>query len=266
MQMFSELPFIKLRRLRDIRGFELRSTDGEVGKLYDILFDDLTLTVRYLVMNTENCSPEGQVLVSSIAVDDVDDANNEISIQLSCNQIRHSPVLEKHQPVTPIYEIEYFRYYDWPPYWSSSPFVPPLSLNRGNGTSLDEGRDRHMPYHICSAINMIDFYIVARDGKFGHVRDVVIDEKTWMICYLEVDAGEDLPGRYVLLETDWINSMDWSGKNIMMELDKEVIRSAPFYDPGLEVSPDYRAKLHEHYARYTYRDRSVPNRYKSRGH
>ena len=87
-----------------------------------------------------------------------------------------------------------------------------------------------------------------------------------MICYVEVDAGEEWPGRYILLDTAWITGMDWSGKNIMMGMDKDMIRSAPPYDPGMEVNRSYGAKLHEHYSRYTSRDKSTPARNKSRGH
>ncbi len=57
-----------LRNVNQTVGFTIRATDGEIGKVAEFYFDDLSWTVRYLVVNTGNWLAERLVLISPIAI------------------------------------------------------------------------------------------------------------------------------------------------------------------------------------------------------
>jgi hypothetical protein len=39
-------------RIESLEGFSIEATDGRIGKVYALLFDGLTWSVRYLVVDT----------------------------------------------------------------------------------------------------------------------------------------------------------------------------------------------------------------------
>ena len=57
-----------LRNVKDLRGFALLATDGVIGKVDDLYFDDEDWGIRYLVVNTGSCLSNRKVLISPIAV------------------------------------------------------------------------------------------------------------------------------------------------------------------------------------------------------
>lgn len=43
-----------LRRVKNMHGFKILATDGEIGKVDEFYFDDHTWTIRYLIADTGN--------------------------------------------------------------------------------------------------------------------------------------------------------------------------------------------------------------------
>lgn len=249
------MDIVKLRRLKQLQRYTLLAIDGEIGKVEEIYFDDSNWCVRYLVVNTGGWLMGRRVLISPVAVGEIDEQEGSLYIELSRDQIENSPPLTSDQPVSRQYEQEYLRYYGWPPYWQSDPFsaagpsfdphrpVPPVNDAWGN-----EKRDNHLR----SSAQVSGYRIDAQDGEIGHVEDFVIDEQYWKIRYLETDTRNWWPGKHVLLNPAWIERVDWLKKTVMVGLSKEDILTAPAYDPKAVISRDYEIKLLEHYARRKY--------------
>jgi hypothetical protein len=53
-----------LRSVKDIRGYGMHTTDGDIGRAYEFYWDDETWTIRYIVVDTRNWWPGKKVLVS----------------------------------------------------------------------------------------------------------------------------------------------------------------------------------------------------------
>jgi hypothetical protein len=60
-----------LRKLEDITGFRLQATDGEIGKLLQVYFDDHYWVVRYFVVRTGNWLLGREVLIVPTALKEV---------------------------------------------------------------------------------------------------------------------------------------------------------------------------------------------------
>ncbi|MGF6992592.1 uncharacterized protein YrrD [Paraburkholderia sp. GAS32] len=53
-----------LRSIRDLRGSTVHASDGDIGSVSQVYFDDESWGVRYLVVETGNWLNDRQVLVS----------------------------------------------------------------------------------------------------------------------------------------------------------------------------------------------------------
>jgi hypothetical protein len=72
--------------------------------------------------------------------------------------------------------------------------------------------------------------IRAVDGVVGFIKDVRFDDAGWKVRYLEVDIGEWLPGRRVLIDTQHMapDAMrDPNGTTVSVQLTCEEVRNAP---------------------------------------
>jgi len=106
-----------LRSIRDLHGSTVSAVDGDIGSVSQAYFDDESWGVRYLVVETGNWLNDRQVLVSPYSVKHTDPGSSIVHVGLSRQQVRDSPMLDAHKPVSRQHEIEYLRYYSYPTYW-----------------------------------------------------------------------------------------------------------------------------------------------------
>jgi uncharacterized protein YrrD len=212
----------ELRRIRDVTDLALHATDGEIGSIQEVYFDDSNWKVRYLIVKTGWLLGR-LVLIAPVAVDGIDDVNRMMRINLTKEQIEHSPPIDAAKPVSREYEIAYYRHFRWAPYWESA-----------------------RP-HLHSSQEVTGYAISATDGPIGHVEDLVIDDEDWMVRYAEVDTQNWLPGKKVLIHTSHIARISFADESVAVTLSRGVIASAPVYDPSQLITPDYEVQLFKYY-------------------
>ena len=81
-----------LHRVSQVRGFHLHALDGVIGRVDDLLFDE-TCAIRYFVVDTSHWGHKW-MLIASAAVQSIDSPNRAIMVNLTCEQIRHSPSVD----------------------------------------------------------------------------------------------------------------------------------------------------------------------------
>jgi hypothetical protein len=245
-----------------LKGCSIGATDGAIGEVEDFYFDDQRWTVRYLVVDTSGWLAGRRVLVSPRAVRGVDLPNKTISVNLTRAQVENSPSVDTQQPVDRRYEIEYSRYYRYPYYWTG-PYawgaeayplpVPPVSTPPSPGDSPELGGDPHLR----STEAITGYYIEATDGDIGHVNDVLIEDRSWMIRYVEVDTRNWWPGKKVLVSPDWITRIDWLDSKVYVGLTREAIKNGPEYKSSIPLDREYESRLYDAYRRPRYWDQSA---------
>ena len=102
-----------LRSINQLYGSKLRASDGEIGHVSDLYFDDQQWTVRYLVADTGSWIPGRLVLIPPqvVGIGSLRQEGNRLPVNLTRKQIEDSPPIESHKPVSLQYEEEYYRYY-----------------------------------------------------------------------------------------------------------------------------------------------------------
>src|SRR5258705_10525924 len=77
-----------LHKFSAVRGFHIRAIDGEIGHVDDLLVDEATWGLRYLVVDTSNWIGGKHVLVSPQVVNDIDAEKSQIKVALTRDQIK----------------------------------------------------------------------------------------------------------------------------------------------------------------------------------
>ncbi len=75
-------------------GYHIRATDGEIGRLEDLLVDDYTWAIRYLVMNTSNWWGDSRVLVAPGWIDNVSWSDSKVAVALTRQVMENAPRYE----------------------------------------------------------------------------------------------------------------------------------------------------------------------------
>lgn len=81
----------RLRSLDEVLGYQIHATDGEVGRIADLMVDDDDWSICYLVVDTGKWLPGKSVLVSPNWVERFDWANRTARLDLSRSLIEASP-------------------------------------------------------------------------------------------------------------------------------------------------------------------------------
>ena len=240
-----------------LKGYKLQSRDGEIGKVKEFYFDDRHWAVRYLVADTGNWISGRQVLISPYALGAVNNEAQNITVDLTKQQIEDSPSLESDKPVSRQFEEAYYGYYGWPMYgvphmWGPYPYI--VGDGVGNGTLRKESNQdkKAWDHHLRSTHDVTGHAIQATDGEVGHVEDFLIDNKTWAIRYLIVDTRNWWPGKKVLVSPHWIERVSWSEAKVFVNLRRETIKQGPEYTKESLITRDYETGLHRHYNRQGY--------------
>ena len=104
--------------VRELQGFGIEATDGGIGRIDELLFDDERWVVRYVVVDTGKWLPGRRVLISPISIEFADKARGVVALHLDKNRIRDSPDLDADAPVSRQREVEFYAYYGYGPYWA----------------------------------------------------------------------------------------------------------------------------------------------------
>ena len=236
----------QLRKLADLSDYRLHARDGEIGRLREVLFDDRYWSTLYIVVRSGNWLLGREVLIVPSMVDALDQDNRILNIDLTREQIENSPEVDTSLPISRHFENDYFVYYGLSPYWMD-PMFGEISEIRPAPAEL-QPREPDEP-HLRSSKAVTGYRIHARDGEIGHVEDFILDDEDWSIRYLEVDTGNWLPAKHVLVAPVWIHSIDWRDREVAVNLDREAIESAPAYDRAEVIGNNYEVALYKHYGK-----------------
>jgi uncharacterized protein YrrD len=253
----------------DMIGFEVRTTDGDAGKVDDFYFEEEDWGVRYIVVDTGPWIFGRKVLISPEAIDDIQWQGKRVTTRLSRERIENSPEIDLAKPISRRNIDEIHGHYGWQAYWggtvpmgrpAAGPYTGPVpdhtargagtgpeGPGRGPGTgetAAQELQEREPRLH--SVREVVGYALRAPDGEIGRVEELFVDEDDWTIHYLVAETSTWF-GKDVLIPIEQVASVDWVDRVFDMTINREQIKNAPEYDPQEPVSREYQANIHEYY-------------------
>jgi hypothetical protein len=251
-------------------GYSVQAKDGELGRVDEFLFDDKIWTIRYLVVETDLPLVTRLVLISPLAIRELNGDQKVFSTGLALERVCNSPAIDLKHPVTREIETELFRYYQWPIYWGdgfldgsmsgTSPHAPPAAPENGSpepapaaappplqspaapASSLNTGNSRLQDTHTVMGVH-------AADGPIGHVEDYIVNTTTWAVNFLVVNTATWLPGKKVLISPQLINHIDLDKVAFYVDMMREVVAGSQEFDPAKLINVVYEAHLYDYYGR-----------------
>jgi sporulation protein YlmC with PRC-barrel domain len=237
-----------LHKASRLRGIPVHATDGEIGRVDDLLFDDERWTVRYIVVAAGSWLMGRSVLLSPMSAEAGWDTV-ELRTRLTTDQVRRSPDAAAHRPLTRQHEAELLGHYGYPFYWGGAgvwgAFGAPGALAAASPPPvstppLQPPRRPAEDRHLQSISDVIGYHILAADGEIGHVDDFLIDEATWRVSYLQVDTSNWIGGRAVVVSPEVLRGIDWTSRLVNVAISREKVKESPVLD-SMDVPPGENA-------------------------
>lgn len=246
--------------LKSLVGFNLKETNGDIGKVEDFYFDDLTWKVRYLVIKTGNWFTGKKVLISPKSLHEADMEKEEFRVTLTKEQIKSSPDIDTEKPVSRHQEEQLYGHYGWGPYWGADPNEHGAGMFGAMPSDLyyndvDESKrkvliqDDDQDYHLRSTDSVTGYKIHATDGEIGEVSDYIIDETSWIIKFLVIETGSWLDSREILLPAQWIKKVDWKDSFIVVDVTKAKVKNSPEFNINMVTDESYERSLYDYYGK-----------------
>lgn len=216
--------------------------------------------MRYLVVNTGGWLFGRKVLLPPAVLEEPF-LNERLNVNLTRDQVEHSPAAETDKPVSRQWETDYHDYYGWPYYWgglggfsgglgfTGGMALSGMQLSRVVGDARtpqqeadEEARDKGN-VHLRSTLEVTGYKIEAQDGLLGHIADFIVDDETWNIRYLAADTGDWWPGKKVLLPPRWIAQVRWPEQTVQVRVTRGQVQNGPAWDPHIPITPLFEDEL-----------------------
>jgi hypothetical protein len=240
-----------LRSLKDLQGYAVHATDGDIGTVHAFYFDDQAWTIRYVVVDTGTWLTGRRVLISPLAFGEADWETQRLYVGLTREQVKNSPSIDLDKPVSRQKEEKLHAYYGWPTYWTGTAALT-TAYTAAAVAQQQERSEGTQDQHLRSSREVVGYHIHAINGEIGHVENFIVDDETWIIQYMVVDTRNWLPGRRVLVAPTWVKKIDWAEQEVEVDLHQETIKNSPEYDPSAPVNREYEAQLYDYYGRPKY--------------
>jgi hypothetical protein len=221
-------------RATDLIGMKAKATDGDIGVINNLYFDDERWVIRYLICYTDEWVEKRWVLVSPLSIIRISDEESKVYVNLTQFEIAKSPDVSFKKPISRRFELKYSQHYQFPIYWMGGrlwgPTMNPVLLSKNSITpdeekkALEENSDES---HLRSVNEVIGYHVQADDGSIGHVENFLIDNESWEIKHVVVNTRNWLPGKKVKIAPNRIDVIRWSESNVFIRMTKEAIKEAP---------------------------------------
>ena len=241
-----------------LKDYAIEASDGRIGSVSDVLFDDENWKIRWLVVYTGGWLTGRKVLIHPSAVSESDRPRKELLVRLTKAQVKNGPDISQDEPVSLQMEAHLYDYYGWNSIWGSSyfgadpvgsplgtPFVPnPNGAHEiGDIAPNHDGADPHLR----STGSVTDYHVHATDGDIGHLENFLVDDVNWDIRYLIIDTRNWWPGKHVLVSPYAVHEIVWSNSKIRLGVSRSKVKASPRWDPKDVIDAAFEDRLHRHY-------------------
>lgn len=244
---------MSLHRTAEIIGCTAQAIDGKAGSIHDILFDDDSWKVRYLVVRSGVWLEERMVLIPPQAFLYATEGAHEVHVTLSCDQIRQSRSLEADPPfylqrqidaatTAPTLWMTYGSLYDpvIPLYGPALMQAPP------EGADVKREKPDYDP-HLRSVREISGYQLEDADGEAGQLVGFLVDNEVWALRYVVIQTGSWFAKQQRLLTVSHISAINWERRTLTTSLHRERIAASPEYADALLLDPAFENRLLQYY-------------------
>jgi hypothetical protein len=220
----------------ELKRYAVRASDGRLGVVSDLLFEDIGWMVRWAVVDTARWFSSRKVLLPVSALAQPDSKLRHCPVDLTMQQVERSPDIDTDRPVSRQTEIHIYDYYDLDPYWSGgyapgreTAFAARLMLSGSKRTVRADIQPKKGDRHLRSTNAVTGYDIQATDCEIGRVHDFLVDDADWSIAYIVVLTGTWWSGTKVLIPSNSVREIDWAQRLMYLNIDCQKVKNSPVY-------------------------------------
>lgn len=259
-----------LQIVSKLKGYSIEAKDGTIGTASDFLFDDSSLKVRWLVVDTGNWMTGRKVLIQPSAIGYAEHCTRKLTVRLTKSQVENSPDIDQDRPVSRQMQNDLYGYYGWEPHadygldgasiYSGSLYgvdmgaIAPRSSARtyfGTNVASETERDETLIHdgdpHLRSIAEVTGYHVHATDGSIGYIENFLIDSVNWVVRYLAVDTSIWWFGQHVLISPHAVREVDWTGRYIRLDIARDLVKASPPWNPADQIDEEFEDRLYRHY-------------------
>jgi hypothetical protein len=102
-----------LRSVNAVTGYHIHAVDGVIGHVEDLLVDDVSWGIQYIVVDTRNWWPGEKVLISPDSVWEIEWTGRLMALGVPRQQVKSSPRYDPSKTVDRSYEERLRTHYGW---------------------------------------------------------------------------------------------------------------------------------------------------------
>ena len=252
-----------LLRTSKLERSRLTARDGRIGKIMTFLFDEEQWVLRYIVAKHGFLFLGRHVLISPMSVAGTIRDGEAIAVNLTQEQIKNAPDADLAKSVSRKMETEFLRYYRVPVYWGGAGLwggaLTPLEAGALSPTPANEEEprsdldpDSDDESHLRSTREVSGYHLYAQGSDVGVITDFAIEDTTWAVRYLRVEADDDTGGGSLYISPHWVQGISWADQRVSIDIPLARLKDAP--KVGIKGAPsrDEEERLHEFFGKARY--------------
>jgi hypothetical protein len=225
-----------LREATELLGRPIDARDGRLGIIEDVYFDDRDWTVRYALVKAGIPFRRDHLLIEPGAIARSGWPAEHLEVWLSRREARGRIAPDTPEPAR---GAQFVHRTDAALAGAHVDLLESARLIVPGGAHLRGLREAHT------------YRLSAKEGAAGHVRDFIIDDRTWAICHVAADVDLFFSKKPVLIPPHLIDEIDPAGHAVRTGLTRHALGGAPRYQRLALQSRLYQMCLFDYYASAT---------------
>lgn len=213
-----------MQGLKHLFGYDVRATDGSIGKVEDFFVEEASWTARYLVVRTGGFLSGERAVVPISCVKAPDADRRSIGVTFEKARLKDVVASDDVRPVSAEMEEMLKAVYGGSDVRRDRGFIRvgcPTASSPGGGVSS-----------LRSVREITGYQIETLEGPCGCCTDLLADPEDWSVPYLVVNTKEWMPHGHVLLPTAWAGHISWQDMQIEIDAHRAKVQKAQRFDPA----------------------------------
>jgi hypothetical protein len=218
-----------LRSVRKLRHMRVHASDGEVGRVDEVYFDDMSWGLRHIVVEIDRSLGGRRVLVPPAHVSGVDHCASTVHLSIPAGTAADGPGADSDMPVCRQKEAAACRSLILPAYWAGSGVpgacgLSPLYLGTDGASDRESGTGAH-DAHLRSSREVLGYHLRVGETWIGRVDDFLFEESEWRILFIQAARNRWSSVKRGRFSTSRVESIEWGHREMVMDLPAEAMRT-----------------------------------------
>jgi hypothetical protein len=189
----------------------LVSTGGEEHQVRNLLFDDRSWTICFLVADAGRWFTRRQIVIRTSVMEEPDWTKGVITVKLTHQELAKCADAASVRTVSQQQQLALKRHFGWPesePRWD----VPPALVPAQREFPVQANDDPHLR----NTMDLVGYEVWSADRKVGIVSDFIMESNSWHIKYLSVKIGDWVYHEERFVPTLAVQNISWGTHRVTL--------------------------------------------------